>query len=368
MQFQRDRRDKDSYPRLVGHWPDLDTDGNIYISGYGFVHLDPFQLERHELKRSASIAGTVMLMRLLIPMLLIIPAQIFVQKIAHWLLANAPDNLVVWNAVLIQFRTDICTYGSLLIPMIFLMIVGGSDIKKRSNTAFKLSTAVLSIGICLGLSSLIEVSGTWFTNICSFFGLTVPTSDSIPSIPAAQLLYFLRTGFVSVLLEEILLRGMLMRVLRKHGDAFALMLTSIVSGLITGSIGNGLGAFLMALMYGYITLRTGSTVVAIVSHIFCALWPELNQMVFSGDQVAKSTTCILLIAIGIICFAIICLNDYNAFILSGQSLDYARLSGQKPVKSRLTFKSKLAAAMTSSIFSVTAFLWIIRAVSKLISL
>ena len=366
MQFQRGRNDRGGYPKLAKRWPDLDTDGSIYISGYGFIHLDPLELERHELKRSASIAGGVMLMLLLLPPIFLIPAQLIVRSIAHWLLANSEQNFSVWNAILGQLRIDLWTYPTLLITMIFLIGTGGRDIRQRSNTAFRPGTAFLAIGVCLGLSGIVRISGSWLESICRFFGLAEHTASDIPSLPAAQLIYLFRTAFIGVILEEFILRGLLLKIFRKHGDAFALMMTSIVSGLIAGSLGGGLGAFVMALMYGYITLRTGSTAVAILCHILCALWPNLLTIFCPDSTLAATGVCTALILIGIVSFSVLCTRDYNAFILSGQSLDYARLSGQKaPTKGRLTFKGKLAAAMTSAFFSASAALWLIRIVRGL---
>ncbi len=367
MQFQR-KPPENGYPRLAGRWPDLDPDGSVYISGYGFVHLDPIELERHELKRSASIAGGIMLMLLILPSVFIIPAQLIVRSIAHWLLTNSPQELPVWNSVLAQMRTDMWTYGSMLTAIIFLICVGGRDIRKRSNTALHPATAFLAMGACLGLSGIAYVCSEWLNSIFGTLGITETVSAQIPSIPAAQTLYLIRTAFIGILLEEVLLRGLLLRILRKHGDAFALMITAIVSGLIAGSIGGGLSAFLMALMYGYITLRTGSSATSILCHILCALWPELLAIFLPGNTMVKTGICVILITIGLVSFAILCLQDYNAFILSGLSLDYARLSGQKPPRSRLTFKGKLAAALSSAFFSASAALWVIKAVRNLIIL
>ena len=97
MQFQREPKSGKGYPHFT-HWPDLDCDGNVYVSGYGFIHLDPQDIERAEIRRSASIAGGIMLMLLLLPSLLYIPAQLFVGWLAKWLPLGTPQQLVLWNA------------------------------------------------------------------------------------------------------------------------------------------------------------------------------------------------------------------------------------------------------------------------------
>lgn len=365
MQFQREPKSGKGYPHFA-HWPDLDCDGNVYVSGYGFIHLDPQDIERAEIKRSASIAGGVMLMLLLLPSLLYIPAQLFVTRIAVWLPLDTPQQLVEWNAVLTQIRTDIWKYGSFLIPIFFLVGTGGRDLRQRSNTAFPPVTAVLGILCCLGLSAIAAATRGWLENLLYSVNLVEVNSQTPPAVPIAQAIYLLRTTIIGVILEEILLRGLLLRVFRKHSDAFALMMTAIVSGLICGNLTEGLSCGLMALMYGYMTLRTGSILVATISHSLCVLWPELLTIYFADNQLAKITIALLLITVGLIAFAIICLKDGNAFILSSRTMDYARLSGlgYRP-RSQFTFRKKLLISLTSAFFTAAAALWIVQAAQRM---
>ena len=365
MQFQREPKSGKGYPHFT-HWPDLDCDGNVYVSGYGFIHLDPQDIERAEIKRSASIAGVIMLMLLLLPSLLYIPAQLFVTRIAGWLPLDSPQQLVEWNAVLTQVRTDIWRYGSFLIPIFFLIGTGGRDVRQRSNTAFPPVTAALGILCCLGLSALAVSARVWLNDVLYNVNLVEVNSQTPPTVPAAQVIYLIRAAVIGVILEEILIRGLLLRVFRKHSDAFALMMTAIVSGLICGNLTEGLSCALMALMYGYMTLRTGSILVSTISHCLCVLWPELLNIYFAGNQLAQITVVLLLITIGLIAFSIICLKDGNAFILSSRTMDYARLSGHvnRP-RSQFTFRKKLMISLTSAFFTASAALWIIQALQKM---
>lgn len=365
MQFQREPKSGKGYPHFT-HWPDLDCDGNVYVSGYGFIHLDPQDIERAEIRRSASIAGGIMLMLLLLPSLLYIPAQLFVGWLAKWLPLGTPQQLVLWNAVLSQMRTDIWMYGSYLIPIFFLLGTGGRDVRQRSNTAFPPVTSILAILCCLGLSGLTVFVRGFLDEVLYAVNLVEVNAQTPPSVPVAQVMYLVRTSIIGVILEEVLLRGLLLRVFRKHSDAFALMMTAIVNGLICGNLTDGLCTALMALMYGYMTLRTGSILVPTISHCLCVLWPELLTILVPNNQLAQITVTLLLVTAGLIAFSIICLKDENAFILSSRTLDYARLSGQhtRP-RSRFTFRKKLTISLTSAFFTASAALWIFQALQQM---
>lgn len=364
MQFQREPRGDKGYPRFTSHWPDLDCDGNVYISGYGFIHLNPQDIERHEIRRSASIAGGVMLMLLLLPTILLIPAQLIVRSMGRFLTLRSPEDLVVWTAVLEEFRTGIWTVGSYLVPIFFLVGVGGRDIRQRNNTAFSPQVSILSILCALGVSGIVTAGGEALNSVLQRMSfLVVRSGDTLPAVPAAIFLYLLRLC-VTVVLEEVLLRGFLLRIFRKHGDAFALMMTAVVSGLIAGSLTGDLAQFTMGLVYGYLMLRTGSLLVTIAGHLFCAFWPVVLQLLVPGGYVGnvRAITALVLIIAGLISFAFICSRDPNAFILSSRSLDYGRLSGSRDSGSRsfFTFRGKLAISLTSAFFSASAALWLLQ--------
>ncbi len=359
MQFQRE-----GYPHLPGRWPDLDCDGNTYISGYGFIHLDPQDIERHEIKRSASIAGGVMLMLLLLPGVLLLPAQLLVRYLGMFLNPRTPDELVVWTAVLEELRTGIWMTGSYLIPIFFLIGIGGRDIRQRNNTAFSPQISFLGILCALGVSGAVSVGANFLNGMLQRAGfLVVREEQSLPTAPAAVFLFLLRVC-VTVILEEIMLRGLLLRVFRKHGDAFALMMTAIVSGLTAGSVTGDLAQFTMALVYGYLMLRTGSLLVTITGHLFCTLWPAAVKLLVPGTfgNPVRSMAELVLIILGLVSFAFICSRDPNAFILSPRSLDYGKLSGRKGSgpRSFFPFRSKLAISLSSAFFSASAVLWLLQ--------
>ena len=168
MQFQREPR-RGGYPGLMDHWPS--EGGNVYISGYGFIHLDPDQIERHEIRRSASLAGGVMLCLTLLPAIFLLPGQLAVRYLAQFIPVESPDSLVLWTAVLTEVRNGLWQVGSYLVPILFLLLAGGRDLRRKDNTTFSARTFVLSFGCALGLSAVVGCGGELFSSFLSGLGL-----------------------------------------------------------------------------------------------------------------------------------------------------------------------------------------------------
>ena len=362
MQFQREPR-RGGYPGLMDHWPS--EGGNVYISGYGFIHLDPDQIERHEIRRSASLAGGVMLCLTLLPAIFLLPGQLAVRYLAQFIPVESPDSLVLWTAVLTEVRNGLWQVGSYLVPILFLLLAGGRDLRRKDNTTFSARTFVLSFGCALGLSAVVGCGGELFSSFLSGLGLIEAGSSAVPTVPAAHALYVVRVAVILPVLQELLLRGLMLRMLRKYGDAFALFITALMSGLTAGTLNGGLCAFVMGLMYGYLMLRTGLLSSAALAHVLCVLWPALSQTV--GRYLpgwAAEAAMLLLLALGLASFALICRRDENAFILSSRALDYGRMSGAGK-GGGLPFRKKLAVTFGSAFFSAASALCVIQIIQRL---
>lgn len=366
MQFQRQPR-QGGYPPPMDHWPV--EGGNVYMSGYGFIHLDPGQIERHELRRSATVTGIVMLCLLLLPAIFILPSQLFVRRLAGMIAIESPDGLVFWNAVLSELRTLLWQAGSYLVPAAILLIAGGRDLKRRDNTTFSPGSALLAFGCALGLSAVTAWGGAAFSATLSSLGLIEAGDASAPAVPAAQALYIVRTAVLLPVLQELLFRGLLLRMLRKYGDAFALFVAALTGALTAGTLTGGLTGFIMGLMYGYLLLRTGLLSAPVLAHILCALWPALDAVL--GRYLpgwTEEAGMLFLLALGLVSFALICRKDLNAFILSARALDYGQMAGEKPVSGRragLPFRKKLLVTFGSAFFSAACALALIQMVQRL---
>lgn len=81
-------------------------------------------------------------------------------------------------------------------------------------------------------------------------------------------LAFLSTVIVPALVEEFALRGMVLGSLRKYGDGFAVLVSSILFGLMHGNFEQMPFAFIIGIILGFITVKTGSLLVSMAIHGF----------------------------------------------------------------------------------------------------
>ena len=82
------------------------------------------------------------------------------------------------------------------------------------------------------------------------------------------LLTLISTVAVPALVEEFSLRGITLGILKKHGESFAIIASSIVFGLMHRNFQQMPFAFLVGLILGYITVKSGTLWIAVGVHAF----------------------------------------------------------------------------------------------------
>ena len=82
------------------------------------------------------------------------------------------------------------------------------------------------------------------------------------------LLCLISTSLVPALVEEYACRGILLGSLKKYGDGFAVIASAALFGLMHGNFEQIPFAFLVGLGLGYITVKSGSILIAIGVHSF----------------------------------------------------------------------------------------------------
>ncbi|MBQ8827414.1 MAG: CPBP family intramembrane metalloprotease [Oscillospiraceae bacterium] len=128
---------------------------------------------------------------------------------------------------------------------------------------------MMSGSICLGmqtLSAVIIVIGDMILKMFGFESKTVEIVATENSVGATILLYFYAC-LLGPLLEELLYRGVLLQGMRKYNERFALIISALIFGLMHQNYQQFVLGFLVGLVLGAITLRSGSIVPAIIFHI-----------------------------------------------------------------------------------------------------
>lgn len=131
---------------------------------------------------------------------------------------------------------------------------------------------IIAMGLTgLAGSQLVAIAVELLAELLRSFGLN-PVMPSIlsqfpVSDPWAAVLFVFTICVAVPVLEEFAFRGALLQMLRRYGDRFAVIVTSLAFGLLHGNLFQTPSAFVMGLFLSFITLRAGSIRAAIAVHI-----------------------------------------------------------------------------------------------------
>ena len=108
----------------------------------------------------------------------------------------------------------------------------------------------------------------------NLIGYTAEASMELATANSQTLSMFLYVGIIGPIAEEIVYRGFAMRSLEKHGKLLAILVSSILFGVMHCNLPQSIGAMLVGITLGYVAMEY-SVIWSIVLHI-------LNNLVF-GD-------------------------------------------------------------------------------------
>ena len=153
------------------------------------------------------------------------------------------------------------------------------------------------------------------------FGL-YPTSpvDTVPADALGFIFYFVSSAILPALLEELVFRGAIMQSLWRFGDSFALLISSLLFGLVHGNLVQAPMAFVTGLAIGYFVLRTGSLRTGILIHFVNNALAVILSAVGAGLSYEISTLLtnavhLLYLVTGLLALAYLLNNHSNMFSL-----------------------------------------------------
>ena len=134
---------------------------------------------------------------------------------------------------------------------------------ERAKKGLFLPFLLFGIGFC----SFSNIATSFASNFFEDFGIQYDVDfGQNPSGVFGFLLTFISTAIVPALVEEFACRGIVLGLLKKHGQDFAIITSSIVFGIMHGNFEQIPFAIMVGLILGYIYVKTGSIWVSIAVH------------------------------------------------------------------------------------------------------
>ena len=166
--------------------------------------------------------------------------------------------------------------------------------------------------------------------LLSKFGLP----DTSPDFSLNGSVLFNTFTFISVVIlapifEELIFRGMILQVLSKYNKVFAILVTSLLFGLLHLNMTQAVPAFFMSLILCYMCLKTDSLLVTILAHAGNNLLALMS--VYSDKYVLITVVIMVFVIYGLITI-ILKSKEVNAFIKEEKTNEnwYARFFKQIP--------------------------------------
>ena len=104
--------------------------------------------------------------------------------------------------------------------------------------------------------------------IMGVFGLEAESSmPDFPKSTAAAVIFILNYTLFPAVLEEMLFRGIIIERLRPYGDKTAVVVSSLLFAGAHLSAANFAGIFVMSLLFGWLAVKKGSIVPAVIVHL-----------------------------------------------------------------------------------------------------
>lgn len=137
------------------------------------------------------------------------------------------------------------------------------------------------------------------------------------------MLMLISTAVIPPLVEEFAFRGIILSFLKKFGEGFAIIASSVLFGLIHGNFSQMPFAFSVGLALAYITVKTGSLIPSIAVHAF----NNLISVVFSYlnlsnavQNILYSFLLLIMLLCGIVSVLFILKKDKEAYKIDNVNL------------------------------------------------
>ncbi len=223
--------------------------------------------ERKRIRKIANLIGGALLIMSAISGTFVLFLRVILRALGLW---GVNEFNFVTEPAFLQFLQVVLSTVMFTFPFILLFSAGGFSVSrlvkfKRPKKQDLLPFFLLGISFCAFANISVSIIG----NIFASLGIDYQVDfGEKPQGVLGFMLTFIATAIVPALVEEFACRGIVLGALRKFGDGFAVLCSSILFGVMHGNFQQIPFAFLVGLVLGYITVKTNTIWIAVAVHCF----------------------------------------------------------------------------------------------------
>ena len=288
----------------------------------------PTRKEKRKLLGLSTIVGFCMIAYFLV-------SSVIGKLIIHFGIVQVYFNDEFARASMETIMSILCILGPFLLGLMLIKLTNRNEIILRFNKPRSIKLMIYSV--LIGLLAL--VVSNFLTSVFVYFMdsigvvLTSPESETFNGTFGMLLLYLVRGALCPALIEEFTFRGVVMQPLRKYGDMFAIITSSILFAVMHGNLVQAPFAFLIGAVIGYVVIVTESMWTGVLIHfinnayaiIMTALASKVTDEVYTTIFIVAS---FVFIIVGIVGLTLLLHENRNKYIL------YNRAGNYKPIKKR----------------------------------
>ena len=227
--------------------------------------LSPEEKEKKQIKKTALLAG---LSCLIMMGIIFLWSAVYFALMGIFGISVTKAQKIATDPFVIQFLQIVLSSFMFIVPFTLVYKIGGFKISNTISLKSPQKSDILPLTLIgVGFCSFANISVSILGNIFISFGVDyqVDRPDN-PSGFLGFIITFISTAIVPALVEEFACRGLILGSLKKFGEAFAIIVSSVVFGLIHGNFEQIPFAFLVGMILGFITIRSGTIWIACLIH------------------------------------------------------------------------------------------------------
>lgn len=288
--------------------------------GYGYYYTpqppNPQDTERTNLRAAAGAVGALLLGHIA-AMQIIYPVVVFMLMAVGFL----PENAMTASMLGVDNTTYLLIYGVIYtlamgLPMFIILFQKKKFFPLSPAKAVHGGVGFMGIVGGIGVCMLANIVTSYLLALLSEMGVPIPeTPQMMDNTVTSYLLNLVIIAVLPGILEEMVFRGCVLRLLRPYGDLFAVFVSALTFGLMHGNIRQIPFATIVGLVLGWLYVATNNIWIPITVHFLNnAVSVTMEYLGFSLPEAAVEifyTAIILVLAMVGVVFGILLLVFYH---------------------------------------------------------
>ncbi len=333
-------------------------------NGYRYYYQpSPEEIKKNEIKKSFTFSGTATLV--LLGSLFLVGIIIMVISFISGVIENTPttdDPYMGFSPIGFYAYEGLASLLGIFIPSVIL--AKASKIPMNELFPFKkLEGKYLAALVVAGMSvcMIAQIAVSVLIQNMTLFGIDLESSlDQKSASGLADIIFgSICTAVIPALVEEFAFRGVVLGVLKKHDEMFAIFASAFLFGLLHGNFVQIPFAFIVGLVAAFVRVKSDSMLPSILIHFgnnfFAVIMTAMSDLLESSlSSLIENAVMFVLIIAGIFAVYYLVKNHNEIFEQKKPGTNYSFKELNKMFLSSATVIVCMVVLILSSLFLVSA--------------